>query len=212
MTETAIGLVGRKCGMTRIFTEAGDSIPVTVIEVQPNRITQVKTPEVDGYRAVQVTTGEKKASRLNKAITGHYAKSGVKAGIGLWEAASDQIKVGLELTVQRFKVGQMVDVAGVSRGKGFKGCISRWHFTMGDATHGNSLSHRAPGSIGQRQSPGRVFKGKKMSGQTGNEACTVQNQEIIRVDVERNLLLIRGAIPGAPGGVVMVFPAIKEKA
>jgi large subunit ribosomal protein L3 len=208
-----IGLVGRKSGMTRVFTEDGASIPVTVVEVSPNRVTQIKELDADGYRAIQVTTGTRKASRVNKSAAGHYAKAGVEAGVGLWEfrleAGEDAPEVGAELTVGRFEVGQKVDVAGKSKGKGFQGGVKRWNFKMQDATHGNSLSHRAPGSIGQCQTPGRVFKGTKMAGQMGNVAVTTQGLEVVRVDAERNLLLIKGAVPGAPGGDVVVRPAVK---
>ena len=208
-----IGLVGRKTGMTRVFTEDGVSIPVTVVEVSPNRVTQIKELDAEGYRAIQVTTGIRKASRVNKSAAGHYAKAGVEAGAGLWEfrldGSEDAPEVGAELTVERFEAGQKVDVSGRSKGKGFQGVIKRWNFKMQDATHGNSLSHRAPGSIGQCQTPGRVFKGKKMSGQMGNVATTTQGLEVVRVDVERNLLLIKGAVPGAPGGAVVVRPAVK---
>jgi large subunit ribosomal protein L3 len=208
-----IGLVGRKTGMTRVFTEDGVSIPVTVVEVSPNRVTQIKELDAEGYRAIQVTTGIRKASRVNKSAAGHYAKAGVEAGAGLWEfrldGSEDAPEVGAELTVERFEAGQKVDVSGRSKGKGFQGVIKRWNFKMQDATHGNSLSHRAPGSIGQCQTPGRVFKGKKMSGQMGNVATTTQGLEVVRVDVERNLLLIKGAVPGAPGGDVVVRPAVK---
>ncbi|MEY3007467.1 MAG: hypothetical protein RI942_1809 [Pseudomonadota bacterium] len=208
-----IGLVGRKTGMTRVFTEDGVSIPVTVVEVSPNRVTQIKELDAEGYRAIQVTTGIRKASRVNKSAAGHYAKAGVEAGTGLWEfrldGSEDAPEVGAELTVERFEAGQKVDVSGRSKGKGFQGVIKRWNFKMQDATHGNSLSHRAPGSIGQCQTPGRVFKGKKMSGQMGNVATTTQGLEVVRVDVERNLLLIKGAVPGAPGGDVVVRPAVK---
>jgi large subunit ribosomal protein L3 len=206
------GIVGRKCGMTRIFTEDGVSIPVTVIEVEPNRVTQVKTVENDGYAAVQVTVGVRRSSRVTKAAAGHFAKANVGAGRGMWELAlsgDDAPAMGAELTVAAFADGQMVDVTGRSRGKGFQGVIKRWNFSMQDATHGNSLSHRAPGSIGQNQSPGRVFKGKKMSGHMGDDQVTVQNLRVVRVDAERNLLLIRGAVPGAPGGDVIVRPAVK---
>ena len=209
----SVGIVGRKCGMTRVFTEDGVSIPVTVIEVDPNRITQVKSDETDGYASVQVTFGSRSASRVTKPLAGHYAKGGVEAGRGLWEfrldGAEEQFEVGSALTVERFQAGQIVDVTGVSKGKGFQGVIKRWNFSMQDATHGNSLSHRAPGSIGQNQSPGRVFKGKKMAGHMGAERVTVQNLEVVRVDAERNLLLIKGAVPGAPGGDVIVSPAVK---
>ena len=209
----AIGVVGRKVGMTRVFTEAGETIPVTVIEVEPNRVTQVRTPEVDGYSAIQVTTGEKKASRVNKAEAGHLAVSGVGAGRGLWEfrAEGDLPAVGSEVRVELFTAGQMVDVRGVTRGKGYQGPVKRYNFATQDATHGNSLSHRAPGSIGQRQTPGRVFKGKRMAGHMGNVNRTAVNLEVVRVDAERNLLLVRGAVPGAPGGDLIVTPAAKVK-
>ena len=206
------GLVGRKCGMTRVFTEDGISIPVTVIEIEPNRVTQIKSLDRDGYAAVQVTVGTRRQSRVTKAAAGHFAKVGVGAGRGLWELASDGADVpavGSELTVSTFSDGQLVDVTGQSRGKGFQGVIKRWNFSAQDATHGNSLSHRAPGSIGQNQSPGRVFKGKKMAGHMGDEQVTVQNLQVVRVDVERNLLLVRGAVPGAPGGDLIVRPAVK---
>jgi len=208
-----IGLVGRKSGMTRVFTEDGASIPVTVVEVSPNRVTQIKELESHGYRAIQVTAGNRKASKVSKSEAGHFAKAGVEAGHGLWEfrldAGDEAPAVGSELTVERFEAGQKVDVAGKSKGKGFQGVIKRWNFSMQDATHGNSLSHRAPGSIGQCQTPGRVFKGKKMSGHMGAERVTTQGLEIVRVDAERNLLLIKGAVPGAPGGDVIVRPAVK---
>ena len=209
-----IGLVGRKSGMTRVFSEEGVSIPVTVIEVDPNRITQVKTQENDGYNAIQVTTGAKKASRLSKAEGGHFAKAGVEAGRGLWEfrlkqGEDSELSAGDRVEVGMFEVGQSVDVTGTSKGKGFAGVIKRWNFQMQDATHGNSLAHRAPGSIGQCQTPGRVFKGKKMAGHMGSRRVTVQSLEIVRVDQERNLLLIKGAVPGAPGNDVVVLPAVK---
>ena len=212
----AIAIVGRKCGMTRIFTDEGSSIPVTVVEAEPNRITQIKSIETDGYRAVQVTTGERRSSRVVRAAAGHFAKSGVAAGRGLWEfrlADTEQgdLSVGGELRVDAFEVGQMVDVTGVSKGKGFQGGIKRWNFHSQDATHGNSLSHRSNGSIGQNQTPGRVFKGKKMSGHMGAEKCTVQGLEVVGVDVERNLVLIKGAVPGATGGDVVIRPAVKVK-
>ena len=209
----SIGLVGRKCGMTRVFTEDGASIPVTVIEATPNRITQIKSEETDGYSAIQVTTGTRKASRVSKTQAGHFAKANVEAGRGQWEFRSEStdeaFEVGSALTVERFKQGQKVDVTGTSKGKGFQGGVKRWNFSMQDATHGNSISHRAPGSIGQNQTPGRVFKGKKMAGHMGAEQVTTQNLEIIRVDAERNLLLVKGAVPGAPGGDVVVRPATK---
>ncbi|WP_347331079.1 50S ribosomal protein L3 [Marinimicrobium locisalis] len=209
-----IGIVGRKSGMTRIFTDDGVSIPVSVIEVSPNRVTQVKNVETDGYSAVQVTVGSRRASRVTKPAAGHYAKANAEAGRGLWELRNDTqeaFEVGAEITVGAFEAGQMIDVTGSSKGKGFAGTVKRWNFAMQDATHGNSLSHRAPGSIGQCQTPGRVFKGKKMAGQMGSEQVTVQNLEVVRVDAERNLLLVKGAIPGAPGGDVIVRPAVKAR-
>jgi len=211
----SVGLIGRKAGMTRVFTEDGVSVPVTVIEVEPNRITQVRTEEVDGYAAVQVTTGGKKANRLSKPEAGHFAKAGVEAGRGLWEfrlSGGEEVNVGEELTVARFEAGQKVDVTGQSKGKGFQGGVKRWNFSTQDMTHGNSISHRAPGSIGQCQTPGRVFKGKKMAGHMGAERVTVQTLEVVRVDAERNLLLIKGAVPGATGGNVIVKPAVKAGA
>ena len=207
-----IGLIGRKVGMTRIFTEDGVSIPVTVVEVEVNRVTQVKSLETDGYTAIQVTTGTKKAKRVTKPEAGHFAKAGVEAGRGLWEFRlenAEEFEVGAELTVELFNEIKKVDVTGTSKGKGFQGVIKRWNFSTQDMTHGNSLSHRAPGSIGQCQTPGRVFKGKKMAGHMGAERVTTQNLEIVRVDAERNLLLIKGAVPGATGGNVIVKPAIK---
>jgi len=209
-----IGIVGRKGGMTRIFTDDGVSIPVSVIEVSPNRITQVKNVETDGYNAVQITVGSRRASRVTKAAAGHFAKSNNEAGRDLWELrnnSEENFDVGSELTVAAFEAGQVVDVTGTSKGKGFAGTVKRWNFSMQDATHGNSLSHRAPGSIGQCQTPGRVFKGKKMSGHMGAERVTVQNLEVVRVDAERNLLLVKGAIPGAPGSDVIVRPAVKAR-
>ena len=210
----AIGLVGRKCGMTRIFTEDGVSVPVTVIEVEPNRITQVKAVETDGYSAVQVTTGSRKASRVGKPAAGHFAKAEAEAGRGLWEfrLTEEEVagyKVGDAIEVNVFEAGAMVDVTGTSKGKGFAGTIKRWNFKGQDATHGNSLSHRVPGSIGQNQTPGRVFKGKKMAGHMGNRKTTVQSLEIVRVDAERNLLLVKGAVPGAAGNDVVVKPGVK---
>jgi len=209
----SVGIVGRKCGMTRVFTDDGVSIPVTVIEVDPNRVTQVKNGETDGYAAIQVAIGNRRPSRVSKPVAGHYAKAGVEAGRGLWEfrleGSDEQFEVGSTVTVERFEAGQKVDVTGTSKGKGFQGVIKRWNFATQDATHGNSLSHRAPGSIGQNQTPGRVFKGKKMAGHMGAERVTVQNLEVVRVDAERNLLLIKGAVPGAPGGDVIVRPAVK---
>ena len=210
----AIGLIGRKVGMTRIFTEDGVSIPVTVIEATPNRVTQLRTDETDGYKALQVTAGEKKASRVNKASAGHFAKAGVEAGRGLWEFRLDNnegegIEVGSEITVEIFAETKMVDVVGTSKGKGFQGAIKRWNFSHQRNTHGNSLSHRAPGSIGQNQSPGKVFKGKKMAGQMGNKRVTMQSLDVVRVDTENNLLLVKGTVPGAPGGDVIIKVAIK---
>lgn len=212
----SIGLVGRKSGMTRIFTEEGTSVPVTVVEVQPNRITQIKTPETDGYTAVQVTTGSRRASRVTKGMAGHFAKANTEAGTGLWEfRAADaeiaELATGGEIKVDLFAEGQMVDVTGTSKGKGFQGGVKRHNFQMQDATHGNSLSHRAPGSIGQCQTPGRVWKGKKMAGQMGNERSTTQSLKVVRVDLENNLLLIKGAVPGATGSNVVVRPAVKAK-
>ena len=212
----SIGLVGRKSGMTRVFTEEGTSVPVTVVEVQPNRVTQVKTPEVDGYSAIQVTTGSRRASRVTKSMAGHFAKASTEAGSGLWEFRTEgnesaELVMGSEIKVDLFEVGQMVDVSGTSKGKGFQGGVKRHNFQMQDATHGNSLSHRAPGSIGQCQTPGRVWKGKKMAGQMGNVKHTTQSLEVIRVDIENNLLLIKGALPGATGSNVVVRPAIKAK-
>lgn len=207
-----IGLVGRKVGMTRIFTEDGISIPVTVVEVENNRVTQVKSVETDGYNAIQVTAGTKKASRVSKPEAGHFAKAGVEAGRGLWEFRlenNEEFAVGAELSVEIFNEIKKVDVTGTSKGKGFQGAVKRWNFRTQDMTHGNSLSHRAPGSIGQCQTPGRVFKGKKMAGHMGAERVTTQNLEIVRVDAERNLLLIKGAVPGATGGNVIVKPAVK---
>lgn len=209
----SIGVVGRKCGMTRIFTEEGVSVPVTVIEVEPNRVTQFKTEETDGYRAVQVTVGERRASRVTKAQAGHFAKASVAAGRGVWELRVEEgeFNSGDELSVQQFSAGQLVDVTGQSKGKGYAGTIKRWNFRGQDNTHGNSVSHRAPGSIGQCQTPGRVFKGKKMSGHLGAERVTVQSLEVVRVDAERNLLLVKGAVPGATGCDVIVRPAVKAR-
>ncbi|MDR9825906.1 50S ribosomal protein L3 [Vibrio sp. FNV 38] len=207
-----IGLIGRKVGMTRVFTEEGVSIPVTVVEVEANRVSQVRTLDTDGYAAIQVTTGAKKANRVTKPEAGHFAKAGVEAGRGLWEFRlenGEEFEVGAELTVELFNETKKVDVTGTSKGKGFQGAIKRWNFSTQDMTHGNSLSHRAPGSIGQCQTPGRVFKGKKMAGHMGAERVTTQNLEIVRVDAERNLLLIKGAVPGSTGGNVIVKPAVK---
>lgn len=209
----ATSLIGRKCGMTRVFTDDGKSIPVTVIEVEPNRITQIKSVETDGYEATQVTVGSRRVSRVNKAQSGHFAKASAEAGRGLWELrgiSGNRLELGSEFTVTVFEAGQKVDVTGTSKGKGFAGTVKRWNFRTQDASHGNSLSHRAPGSIGQCQTPGRVFKGKKMSGQLGNRRVTVQSLEIVRVDVKRNLLLVKGAVPGAPGSDVVVRSATKS--
>ena len=210
----SLGLVGRKAGMTRVFTEDGKSIPVTLIEATPNRITQIKTQETDGYSAVQVAVGNRRASLVTKPVAGHLAKAKVEAGRGLWELRVEADKlgdftVGGEIKADIFEVGQKVDVQGVTKGKGFQGTIKRWNFTMGDATHGNSLSHRSPGSIGQRQTPGRVFPGKKMSGHMGAETQTTQRLEVVKVDAERGLIAIKGAVPGAPGGDVIVRPTSK---
>ena len=212
----AIGLVGRKAGMTRIFTDEGVSVPVTVIEVEPNRVSQIKTVEAHGYRALQVTTGRRRASRVTKPLGGHFAKAGVEAGRGVWEfrLAEDEaadIELGSELKVDIFSPGQKVDVTGTSIGKGFAGTVKRHNFRMQDATHGNSLSHRAPGSIGQNQTPGRVVKGKKMAGHMGNVQRCAQNLEIIRIDTDRNLLLVKGAVPGSRGGDLLVRPAVKAR-
>ncbi|GAB4359982.1 MAG: 50S ribosomal protein L3 [Gammaproteobacteria bacterium] len=209
-----IGVIGRKRGMTRVFTEDGVSVPVTVVEVEPNRVTQVKTVESDGYRAVQVSAGSRRPSRVTKAMAGHFAKAGVEAGdtvmeFRLDEGEGEELATGAELSVNLFEAGQKVDVIGTSIGKGFAGVVKRHNFRTQDASHGNSLSHRAPGSIGQCQTPGRVFKGKKMAGHMGNVRRTVQNLEVVRVDAERNLLLIKGAVPGAKGGDVVVRPSVK---
>jgi len=211
----AIGLIGKKCGMTRVHLDDGSAVALSVVHVESNRVVQVKAPELDGYAALQVTTGTQKRSRLTKSLAGHYAKAGVDAGVGLFEirvAGEDAAKfpVGSELGVDMFEEGSIVDVRGRSIGKGFAGVVKRHNFRTQDATHGNSLSHRAPGSIGQNQSPGRVFKGKRMAGHLGAEMVTVQNLKICAVDRERSLLLIQGAIPGPKGGHVMVCPAVKK--
>src|SRR6266851_1047842 len=210
-----IGLVGRKCGMTRVFTDAGVTVPVTVVEALPNRISQVKSDKTDGYRALQVTTGGRRPSRITKALAGHFAKANVAAGytsqeFRLNKGEGDALAAGTELKVDMFTAGQIVDVTGTTVGKGFAGTMKRHNFAGGMKTHGNSLSHRAPGSIGQRQTPGRVFKGKKMAGHLGNVYRTALNQEIVRVDKERNLLLVKGAIPGAPGGDVIIRASVKK--
>jgi large subunit ribosomal protein L3 len=212
----SIGVIGRKAGMTRIFSDAGVSVPVTVIAVEPNRVTQVKTVATDGYRALQVTTGARRASRVTRPMAGHFARAGVETGRGLWEfrladGEAEDIEVGNEIRVDMFTAGQCVDVTGTSIGKGFAGNVKRHNFRMQDATHGNSLSHRAPGSIGQCQTPGRVFKGKKMAGHMGDARRSIQNLEIVRVDAERNLLLLKGAVPGAKGGDVIIRPAVKAR-
>jgi large subunit ribosomal protein L3 len=211
----SIGLVGRKCGMTRVFTDAGVTVPVTVVEALPNRISQVKDAKADGYRAVQVTVGSRKASRVNKALAGHFAKANVAAGnacqeFRLSDGEGDALVAGGEMKVDMFKAGQIVDVTGTTVGKGFQGTMKRHNFAGGMKTHGNSLSHRAPGSIGQRQTPGRVFKGKRMSGHMGVRNRTIENLRIVEIDAARNLLLISGAVPGAEGGRVIVKPAIKS--
>lgn len=206
-------MVGRKVGMTRVFSDDGVSTPVTVIEVEPNRISQIKTVETDGYTAIQVISGSRRASRVTKPMAGHYRKAGVEAGSGAWEfrvESVDDFELGSEIKVDLFEQGQIVDVAGISKGKGFQGGVKRHNFSMQDATHGNSISHRSNGSIGQNQTPGRVFKGKKMSGHMGAEKCTTQNLEVVRVDSERNLVLVKGAVPGSKSGVVIIRPAIKQ--
>jgi len=210
-----VGLVGRKCGMTRVFAEDGTSIPVTVIEAQPNKISQIKNIEKDGYCALQISTGDIKKSRVGKPAAGHFAAAKIEAGKTLMEfriddGSENKFSIGDELKVDLFEEGQKVDVIGTSIGKGFAGAIKRWNFSMQDATHGNSLAHRLPGSIGQNQTPGRVFKGKKMAGHLGNVRKTIQNLSVVRIDIEKNLLLIKGAIPGHSGGKVIVRPAIKS--
>ncbi len=211
-----LGLIGKKCGMTRVFSPDGKSIPVTVVAVLPNRVAQVKTKESDGYDALQVTIGSKKPSKINKPQTNHFAKAEVGAGEGLWElrlsdGESVNFKVGSELKVDVFAVGQELDVTGISKGKGFAGVMKRHHFAGGHASHGNSVSHRVPGSIGQRQTPGRVFKGKKMAGHLGNVKRTIQSQKVVKIDNERNLLMLKGGVPGAPGGYVVLKPAVKSR-
>ncbi len=213
----SLGLVGRKVGMTRIFTDDGSSVPVTVLEMSPNRVTQIKTQDSDGYAAIQVTFGERRASRVTKAQAGHFAKAGVTAGRGISEfpVAADVLagyNAGGEVTVEIFQTGQLVDVTGTSQGKGYAGTIKRYHFKSGRASHGNSRSHNVPGSIGMAQDPGRVFPGKRMTGHLGAVKRTVQNLEIVRVDRERNLLLIKGAVPGSKGGDVVVRPSVKAGA
>ena len=211
----SLGLIGRKVGMTRVFTEDGESIPVTVLEVVPNRVTQIKTLESDGYTGLQVAHGTRRASRISKALTGHYAKAGVATGSGIKEfPVSAEVlaghTAGAQITVEIFKAGHLVDVTGTSLGKGFAGPIKRHHFSSNRASNGNSRSHNAPGSIGMNQDPGRVFPGKRMAGHLGDNKVTTQNLQVVRVDVERNLLLIKGAIPGSKGGDVVVRPAVKS--
>ncbi|HBA64629.1 MAG TPA: 50S ribosomal protein L3 [Methylococcaceae bacterium] len=212
----SIGLIGRKCGMTRVFCEDGSSVPVTVLQIESNRVTQVKSIEKDGYRAIQVTAGEKKSSRVNKAMAGHFAAANVTAGRGLWEfrlddGEGDDLSAGSELQASIFAQGQVVDVCGTSIGKGYQGTVKRHNFRTQDATHGNSLSHRAPGSNGMCQTPGRVFKGKKMSGHMGAAKTTIDNLTIHAVDSERNLILVKGAVPGAKGSDVVITPAAKMR-
>ena len=213
----SLGLVGRKVGMTRVFTDEGESVPVTVLEIMPNRVTQIKTPDSDGYTGLQVAYGERRSSRVSKALAGHYAKAGVTAGAGIKEfsVSAEELgnfNAGSQVSVDLFKEGQMVDVTGTSLGKGFAGAIKRHHFGSNRASHGNSRSHNVPGSIGMAQDPGRVFPGKRMPGHLGTVKVTVQNLQVVRVDSERNLLLIKGAIPGSKGGDVVVRPAVKASA
>jgi len=212
----ALGVIGKKIGMSRVYNADGSAVPVTVLEVGPNRITQVKTDENDGYRAVQVTIGERRPSRVTKPLAGHFAKANVAPGRGLWEFRLDKgegeaLAAGAEIKADIFAAGQLVDVQGTTIGKGFAGVIKRHHFRGGRATHGNSLSHRAPGSIGQRQTPGRVFPGKPMAGHLGNKVRTQQNLEVVRVDTDKNLLLVKGAVPGPKGADVVIRPAVKAK-
>ncbi len=211
----SLGLVGKKIGMTRVFNEDGASVPVTVVEATPNRISMVKTVDSDGYDAIQVTAGTKKSSKVNKSASGHFAKNKVEAGRGLWEFRLDEpneeLQAGGEIGTDVFTEGQTVDVTGTSHGKGFAGVIKRWNFAGKDATHGNSINHRTPGSIGMCQTPGRVFKGKKMTGHMGNVRTTTQNLEVVKIDAKRNLILIKGAVPGAKGGDVVIKPAVKGK-
>jgi large subunit ribosomal protein L3 len=212
----SIGLIGRKCGMTRIFCEDGSSVPVTVLQIDSNRVTQIKSIEIDGYRAIQVAAGDKKASKVTKAMAGHYAVANVTAGRGLWEfrledGEASEFGLGSELPLSIFSAGQVIDVQGKSIGKGFAGGVKRHHFSMQDATHGNSLSHRVLGSIGMCQTPGRVFKGKKMAGHLGAEKTTIQNLTIHSIDTERSLILVKGSVPGAKGGNVLITPASKMR-
>ena len=208
-----IGVVGRKTGMTRVFTEEGVSVPVTVVQVEPNRVSQVKTVETDGYQAIQVTVGERRAQhRVSQPIKGHLAKAEMRMGRGLWEFRTEdlgELAVGAEICVNQFEAGQIVDVTGQSKGKGFAGAVKRWNFRTQDATHGNSLSHRAPGSIGNCQTPGRVFKGKKMAGHMGAERVTVQGLEVVRIDKEKGLIMVKGSVPGANGTDVIIKPTAK---
>jgi large subunit ribosomal protein L3 len=208
-----IGVVGRKTGMTRVFTEEGVSVPVTVVQVEPNRVSQVKTVETDGYQAIQVTVGERRAQhRVSQPVKGHLAKAEMRMGRGLWEFRVEdlgELAVGAEISVNQFEAGQIVDVTGQSKGKGFAGAVKRWNFHTQDATHGNSLSHRAPGSIGNCQTPGRVFKGKKMAGHMGAERVTVQGLEVVRIDEEKGLILVKGSVPGANGTDVIIKPTAK---
>ena len=208
-----IGVVGRKTGMTRVFTEEGVSVPVTVLQVEPNRVSQVKTVETDGYQAIQVTVGERRAQhRVSQPVKGHLAKAEMRMGRGLWEFRADdlgELAVGSEISVNLFEAGQIVDVTGQSKGKGFAGAVKRWNFRTQDATHGNSLSHRAPGSIGNCQTPGRVFKGKKMAGHMGDERVTVQGLEVVRIDRDKGLILVKGSVPGANGTDVIIKPTAK---
>ena len=211
----AIGLIGRKTGMSRVFTEDGGSVPVTIIQVLPNRVTRIKTEESDGYSALQVTTGGVKPQRISKAVAGQYAAASTEPGEGLFEFRTEgedlgEIETGSELTVERFEAGQKVDVIGTSIGKGYAGTVKRHNFRTQDNTHGNSLAHRAPGSIGQNQTPGRVFKGKKMSGHMGNVRCTAQNLEVVQIDAERNLIAVKGSVPGFRGGRLVVQPSVKS--
>lgn len=210
----ALGIIGQKRGMTRVFMETGESVPVTVVEVMPNRVTRIKTAESDGYSAVQITTGDRHRNRISKPQAGEYGKHGVDAGRGLWEfrvneGEAENLAAGGEIKADLFEAGQSVDVTGTTIGKGYAGVVKRHNFKMGDATHGNSLAHRVPGSIGQCQTPGRVFKGKRMSGHMGNVQRTIQGLEVVRVDSERNLLMIKGAVPGAKGGDLMIKPSVK---
>jgi large subunit ribosomal protein L3 len=214
LEKMSIGVVGRKLGMSRVFTDEGNSVPVSVVEVLSNRVCQVKSDAVDGYSAIQITTGERMASRVSKPVAGHYKKASQEAGRGLWEFRLDAdhgYEIGAEIGADIFESGQKIDVSGVTIGKGYAGVIKRWGFAGKDATHGNSINHRTPGSIGQCQTPGRVFKGKKMTGHMGNVKRTQQNLEVVKIDTERNLILVKGSIPGSKGGDVVISPAIKSK-